>query len=236
MTRLIFRYIHFILAMAILVAAFGLASSALAASVEPSISIASSGQTIVRGARVTSVSGNVVTARTTWGSSTLSWSIRTSGSTKFYPADAISSDTLRAIQLGDIVSFSGERGMTGAGASARAASLKDDSLLLSIQSVRGTITEMNAENGTAVFTTEDGPHTIATSRITLVTLNGDPIELEDLAIGDTVQVSGTRNTISNVIAADRIALDKGGTAVQEQGFFGNIFGWLMGARGDLSTR
>ena len=71
-----------------------------------SVSIAPSGQIIVKGARVTSVSGSTFTAETGWGAARMSWSIQTSGSTRFTP-DLGSAATVARIKVGHTVSFTG---------------------------------------------------------------------------------------------------------------------------------
>lgn len=70
------------------------------------VMIASNGRTLVRGAEVTNVSGSVVTARTEWGQSALTWSIHTDTETNFVTKKGSSTDR-SDIEVGDTVSFSG---------------------------------------------------------------------------------------------------------------------------------
>ncbi len=237
MTQIFIRYIHLFLAMLVLFIALGLAVNAHAA--ESNITIASSGQVIVRGAKVVAVSGSAITARTTWGASSLTWSVRTSGSTKFYPAGSTSTETLHAIKIGDEVSFSGALDTNAPGLAVRATVFKDESLVGTVQSIPGTVTEVNADGSTLTVTTEDGPIKVIITRGTILTLDGDTVDIEDVRVGDKLQVSGSRNMVSNVLTADRLALytpDDAIVAVESGGFFSNIYSWLMGTRGALSTR
>jgi len=70
------------------------------------VMISSNGRTLVRGAEVTSVSGSFVTARTDWGETALTWSVRTDSDTNFVTKKG-SSAGLDDIEAGDMVSFSG---------------------------------------------------------------------------------------------------------------------------------
>ena len=68
------------------------------------IQINNGGHVSVRGATVTAISGNTITATTALGSTTLSWTVLTDSSTKFI---ASSTNTIGAIAVGDAISFQG---------------------------------------------------------------------------------------------------------------------------------
>ena len=106
-TTLQIRMIFFALGVALTLAFSTSAAHADTTQQASQVSIASSGQVIVKGAIVTSVSGNTITAKAVWGSMSLIWTIRTDGSTHFVP-DAVSTAALRAIKIGDTIAFSGD--------------------------------------------------------------------------------------------------------------------------------
>ncbi|MEJ0053644.1 MAG: hypothetical protein WDN10_02870 [bacterium] len=71
-----------------------------------SISISGNGSTLVRGAKVTDISDDVITAVTAVNGTSLTWRIDTDADTDFVEADS-SGSSLGAISDGDYVSFSG---------------------------------------------------------------------------------------------------------------------------------
>jgi len=242
MTQLI-RHIHFIVAILAVFVAFGLAGTARADS-GTQLSIAGNGQVIVREAKVGKISGSTVTATTGWGASSIVWTINTTGSTKFYPSGTQPGDTLRAMKTGDLVSFSGTF-ISGSRFAVEASSLKDSSLLMGEQSLVGTVTSVNAEEGTLVLTGENITATVYTGTGTIVTLDGDTAYVEDDMVGMRIRAHGELNTVSNHLTADRVNFhspempvvpDTTSVSDEESGFLGKLFGWFKGTRGALSTR
>ncbi|MBU0750441.1 hypothetical protein KKH15_02900 [Patescibacteria group bacterium] len=71
-----------------------------------SMTIGADGGVLVRGAEVTGVSGDTVTARTQWGDTSVTWTIETNASTKFMDLSG-KEGTLADVDTGETVSFSG---------------------------------------------------------------------------------------------------------------------------------
>lgn len=76
------------------------------------VSINNTGGVLVRGAEVTAVSGSVITARTEWGASALTWTVDTNGDTDFVSRGNQNLD-IDDIDVGDTVSFSGTLDIDG---------------------------------------------------------------------------------------------------------------------------
>ncbi len=91
------------------------------------ISIASNGQTMIKGATVISVEGLTIVVSTTWGATQLTWSVETTGSTKFTPAGS-SRDSLQAIKKGDVVNVTGMLAAELSHATLRASAVRNLSL------------------------------------------------------------------------------------------------------------
>lgn len=70
------------------------------------VSIADNGRVIVRGAEVTDINGDAVTARTEWGASALTWTVDTDSETVFVEKDG-SDSRFSDLSDGDYISFSG---------------------------------------------------------------------------------------------------------------------------------
>lgn len=71
------------------------------------VHIAANGLTLLRGARVLSVSGNTIEVGMTWGSSDFTWTVRTGFSTKFLSAEG-EKQSATDIHIGDSVTVTGK--------------------------------------------------------------------------------------------------------------------------------
>jgi len=78
------------------------------------VHISDSGAVLVRGAKVTAVSGSVINASTSWNGASMSWQIMTSGATR-YVEHFGNSSAAGAVAVGDLVSFSGTLASGSAG-------------------------------------------------------------------------------------------------------------------------
>lgn len=71
------------------------------------VHIANTGLTLLRGARVLSVSGSTVNVGMTWGASEFTWAVQTNYGTKFFNEQG-EKDLLANIHIGDIVTVTGK--------------------------------------------------------------------------------------------------------------------------------
>ncbi|GEM_PF-1692066 len=71
-----------------------------------SVSIGTNGNVLVRGAEVEKVSGGVVTARTAWGDTDISWRVQTDSDTDILTKSG-SNSSFADVTVGDEISFSG---------------------------------------------------------------------------------------------------------------------------------
>lgn len=72
----------------------------------PTVVIGAEGNALVRGAEVTAVNDDVITARTEWDGASMTWTIDTDSDTDFVGTDNDASD-IGDIRVGDSISFSG---------------------------------------------------------------------------------------------------------------------------------
>lgn len=88
-------------------------SAAAASSTSPQkdpvreVHIANTGLTLLRGARVLSISGSTVHVGMTWGVSEFTWAVETNYGTKFFSMQG-EKDSLANIHVGDIVTVTGK--------------------------------------------------------------------------------------------------------------------------------
>ncbi len=71
------------------------------------VHIANTGLTLLRGARVLSISGSTIEVGMTWGSSDFTWSVQTHFGTKFLNA-AGEKESVTNIHIGDVVTVTGK--------------------------------------------------------------------------------------------------------------------------------
>lgn len=71
------------------------------------VHIANTGLTLLRGARVLSISGSTIHVGMTWGASEFTWAVQTNYGTKFFSMQG-EKDSLVNIHVGDIVTVTGE--------------------------------------------------------------------------------------------------------------------------------
>lgn len=206
------------------------------------LSIAPSGQIIAKGARVIAVTGNVLTVETTWGAAKISWTLQTTGSTKFTP-DLGSTATVNSMKPGQTISFSGTISPGSAKPTVLAASLKNDDLIREAVSVLGRVESVDTEGGTFVVRTQDGETTVRVGGGTLMSKDGGYMNIRDIEVGDSSRATGTLDTTSGVLSAARITLKTGEPVVvaedagdTQESMLASLMLWLKGSRGILSVR
>jgi len=91
------------------------------------VAISDNGRVIVRGAEVTEISGDVIRARTEWGTTALTWIIDTDTDTDFVEKGG-SGSALANVSVGDYVSFSGQIDESGSALTVDADAVKNWSL------------------------------------------------------------------------------------------------------------
>ncbi len=223
-----------------LVFAWG-ATSVLADEVGSSLSIAPSGQIIVKGARVVSVYGSTIVAETGWGVAKLSFAVQTSGSTRFVP-ELSSAQALAAIRPGHTISFSGELSGSLARPTVLATVVKDTELVQESVAMNGTVKSVDAENSTFVLAGASGDVTVHMPLSALMSRNGNHAEISDVEIGDSAKVQGALDSRSGVLTASRVSLVVGKNEAPDvaqepkEGMLSALIGWLRGSRGILSVR
>lgn len=165
------------------------------------VAIRDDGSTVVRGARVTNVSGGTITAQTIWDASSITWTVRTDGDTDFYKKSG-SASVIGDISTGDYVSFSGSL-TTGSSFTVDADVVKNWSLLEDRRTVAGTVSHIDGSELT-INTKADGAVTVRTNGDT--SYQGRADALADITVGSKIVVSGPFNTDTKVLTATSLSL------------------------------
>ncbi len=165
------------------------------------------GTVLVRGAKVTAVSGSTINASTTFGSTSLAWVINTDSNTrfarKFGGVSAVSE-----VSVGDLISVTGSLDMTAATLTVKASTLKDWSIQKQNAAVSGTVASIDASAKTFVVTaSEKGNITVSVSDGTVFLKNDTAsATFADLSVGSRVKVSGVLDLNTHVIAANKVMI------------------------------
>ncbi len=166
------------------------------------VAIGDAGNVLVRGAKVTGISGSTLTVTTTAGASTLSWAVTTDSSTAFVTSGG-SGSSLAQISLGDTVSFAGA--LTGTGLSVKATAVKDWTLGVNERSLSGTVQSVNSA-GTSLVVSNDNKPTVQFTGSTVITLNGATTTFASILVGDKVKATGTMNAGGTILTATAVTV------------------------------
>ena len=177
-------------------------SSSVSANINPS------GHVLVRGATVTGVSGNTVTATTLWNSTTLTWTVLTASSTEVLGKngdDKRNALTLADIKVGDTVNFQGTLS-AGTGLTVTARVLRDLSVVKPVKPVlQKDIFQGKLESVASTTLPTTLGLKVGSTLYTVAVPLGPPIlksnfpapTLATLQVGDIVRVYGSVSASNN---------------------------------------
>jgi hypothetical protein len=162
------------------------------------------GSALVRGAKVTAVSGSTISATTNYGSSQLAWTVKTDGNTKFN-ANKGSSTGLANIAVGDTVSFSGSLDQSVSGLTVNAKVVKDWNHVESKKTLSGIVTSINTTLNSFTLSHDNATTSVQTNSATDFDLsNGGDGTFASIFLNAKVKVQGLFNASSSVLTATKI--------------------------------
>lgn len=206
----------------------------LAAAQRVEVAINASGNVLVRGAKVTGISGSTLTVTTTAGASTLSWAVTTDSSTAFVTS-AGSGSSLAQISVGDTVSFAGA--LTGTGLNVKASAVKDWTIGANQRSISGIVTGINSSGNSLTLVGGNGKDndndtdnktraTIQLTGSTVIVLNGATSTLTSIQTGDKVKATGTMNEGGTVLTATSLTVTRPAVNFGNDDFAKKIRAWF----------
>ncbi len=195
------------------------------------VAITDSGNILVRGAKVTGISGTTLTVTTTAGASTLSWTVTTDASTSFVTS-AGSGSSLGQVSVGDTVSFAGA--LSGTGLSVKATAVKDWTIGAKERSIVGTVQSVNSANSTLAITNgkdnDDNDNkkvtTIQFTGSTVIALNGSGTTFGSIVAGDKVKATGTVNADGTILTATSVTVTHPAVKLGDDDFGKKIRAWF----------
>lgn len=168
---------------------------------------------VVRGAKVTAVSGSLITAQTAFGSTVLSWSVQTNADTRFaYRGDSAAS--LGSISVGDYISFSGSLNTSAGGLTVNANVVKNWSkpaLEAPRSAFAGTVQSVDAQNMTFMLATggTEGVITVKLASSAAITAPQQAsLAFANILVGDKASVKGTYDASAKVFTATKVHLER----------------------------
>ena len=182
--------------------------------------ISDNGSAVVRGAKVTDVSGTTIIAQTMWDASSITWTVRTDGDTDFIRKSGSSVD-LGDIEEGDYVSFSGSL-MSGSSFTVDADVVKNWSLSETRTTLTGTITDIDADSFT-LRTAAKGDVTVRVNSDTDYV--GSIDAFADLDVNAKATAYGSYDSDTEVMTASSVSLSGKIGLVKDKHPQGNAWGF-----------
>ena len=170
------------------------------------VNIGANGGALVRGATVTSVSGNDVSAKTSLGASVMNWIVKIDSNTDF-SANKGGATGLAQIAVGDVISFRGAIDQAVAGLTVKAKVVKDWSSVDTKAKFNGVVTSINTTLSSFTVMKGNSTTTVQTSSSTKFTEDGDSASFADLFLNAKVKLQGMFNASSSVFTASSVAIE-----------------------------
>lgn len=208
------------------------------------IAITDAGNVLVRGAKVTGITGSTLTVTTTAGSSTLSWAVTTGTSTAFVTSTG-SASSLGAISVGDTVSFAGM--LSGNGLSVNATTVKDWTLGVRERSITGPVRSINSTSTSLVLGNGNGKDngnerdnrsrvTVQLTGSTTIMLGGATSTFASIQTGDKVKATGTMNAEGTVLTATSVSVTRPTVRLDTDEFRKKMKEWFSAHRPGVSGK
>jgi len=162
---------------------------------------------LVRGAKVTSVSGNTITAVSSWDSASISWNIVTDSATEFLRRFGGKS-SIAEISAGDLISFQGMLQTSSASPlTVEAKIVKDWSVQKQNAAFSGTVASVDAGAQTFVLATEKRGNVVVAVASSTKIWKGDIIAaFSDIVAGIKLTATGLFNNLTSRLDADKIQI------------------------------
>ena len=176
------------------------------------------GNTLVRGAEVTALSGSMITAETDLGGVEIAWTVEADGSTDFVRHGGGSFD-FADLEVGDTVSFSGDltgRFSVDADVVKEWPSPSEERIALS-----GTVHEVNS-GSFELADTRLGTITVEVTNDTAFVGKKGGVDYGDIEVGQHVAVSGNYDAEDEVLLASKVSID----ARLHADFGAKVKGWF----------
>lgn len=170
------------------------------------VNIGANGSALVRGAQVTNVSGSQVDAKTSLGSSVLSWIVKTDSNTDF-TTNKNGTSGIANIAVGDTISFRGTIDQSVAGLTVQAKQVKDWTSVETKARLEGVVTSINTTLASFTLSNKNGTTTVQTNSSTKFTDEDGSATFADIVLNAKVKLQGLLNASSSVFTATSVQVN-----------------------------
>ena len=191
------------------------------------VAITNDGHVLVRGAKVTAVNGNTITAQTVWGATTMNWMVN-AGEAEFLNVNG-SNSALAQVSVGDTISFAGSWNPNGAALNLNARIVKDWSVGSRTVTVTGKVSSINSGATSLVLAKSEDNKTITVqfNGATVINVNDATTTFSTIQTGDTIKVKGTVNADATILTATNVSFTRPGLSKDERDFNRKVKEWLL---------
>jgi hypothetical protein len=168
------------------------------------VHITNNGKALVRGAKITSIGENMVTATTEWGSAMVTWTVLTDSNTRFIRK--VGNSSVSEILIGDVISFSGMVSTNAPAFTIKADVLKNWSARKARENLNGTVKSVDALNLSFIVTTSRGDITVKTSITTQFKKGADAATFADVVVGKKVGAEGSYDEVTKTLTAENVRI------------------------------
>ncbi len=185
--------------------------------------INNNGKVLVRGIKVTGVSGSVISGTIAWGSYALPVSINGASVTKVARRFG-GTATVDEVSAGDFISVEGSLDQTQSALTINATFIKDWSIQDKSATFSGTVSSVDAASNSFVLASRQrGNITVAVTASTTITKGNQAATFADITQGATIAgTSGTWDTVSNTLTASKVRIYVNEALLNKRVFEGTV--------------
>lgn len=171
------------------------------------VHISDKGKVLVRGAKVTAVAGNTISASTSWGVANLAWTVNLMSDSKMIRKSEGKS-SMAEISVGDLISFQGNLVTTSVSPIiVNATIVKNWSIQKRNESINGTVKSVDATNLKFVLaSSKNGDITVSTSSSTVFKKGDNAGVFADVVVGVRVSVKGLHDSQLKQLTASEVKI------------------------------
>lgn len=182
------------------------------------------GKVLVRGAKVTSVGTNSITAVTVWGSYSMTWNVVPDANANWLRRHGGQS-SISEVQVGNFISFQGMIDPAVASpATVKAAIIKNWSMQKVSSTLSGMVKSVDAANTRFVLTTASrGDITVQANSSTQIKLGDATSAFSGIQVGMRVtEVKGLYDNTTKILVAEKIRIASSNALLQKRTFEGTL--------------
>jgi hypothetical protein len=185
--------------------------------------IGSDGSVLIRGAKVTAISGSVLTVTQTWGSYISTWTVNVDPSTELIRRYGGAS-SLSEFSIGDFIAVKGALDTTKVSSTITAKVIRDYSIQKENANFSGSVQSVNAVNQSFVLSTPNrGNQTIFVSSSTVVKQGGATTTFAALSVGQKItRASGVWNNLTNTMQSEKVDIYQNNALLNKRTFEGTL--------------